>query len=85
MTDDPNPSGWEKADAAANKVGNAMEKADRVANAVARPIVKVYGVVLVIIGIIVLVSAFATAWWVGLILIAYGIYLVFPGSKFVVW
>jgi len=79
MTDEePKTTGWEKADKAAHTAGKVID-------GTASAAVKIYGVILIIIGIGILVLAFATGWWVGLILIAYGIYLLAPGSKLVIW
>ncbi len=71
-------TGWEKADKAAHVTG-------KVFTGMALVMMKGYGVILVILGIILLAVAFSSAWWAGFIIIGYGVYLLFPGSKWVVW
>ena len=71
-------SGWEAADRVAHGAGKAID-------GVALVVIKLYGIGLLFAGILILVLTFATGWWAGLLLIAYGIYLLTPGSKFVVW
>ena len=73
-----NQSGWEKADKVAHGVGKAID-------GTALVMMKIWGLVLLFIGILLLVLAFASAWWVGVIVGAYGLYLILPGSKFVIW
>lgn len=72
------PSGFEKAD----RVLTTIESA---ANTTGRFLAKIYGVIAVIIGLAI-VFVVPAGWWVGLILTAYGVYLVWPGGdKWVVW
>ncbi|MBT8162589.1 MULTISPECIES: hypothetical protein [Arthrobacter] len=71
-------SGWETADKVAHGAGKAL-------NGIAFGIVKIYGVLLVLAGLAVLFIIPAKGWWAGLMLVVYGIYLLAPGSKFVVW
>lgn len=71
-------SGWEYADKAASGVGAAV-------NGIGVVLTKIYGLLLIVAGIWLLVAVPGKSWWLALILIAYGAYLVFPGSKHVVW
>lgn len=71
-------SGWEVADKVAHGAGKAID-------GVALVMMKLWGLALVLIGIVLLVLAFDKAWWAGFLLIGYGIYLLLPGGKFVVW
>lgn len=73
-----NKSGWERAESVASGVDKAID-------GTALVLMKLWGLLLVIVGIVVLVIGFEKAWWVGLLAIAYGVYLLFPGSKFVIW
>jgi hypothetical protein len=71
------PSGWEIADKAAHGVG-------AVVNGTATVITKLYGLGLLIVGVVAIFALPAT-WWGGLLIAAYGIYLLLPGSKWVIW
>ncbi|WP_286299868.1 hypothetical protein [Microbacterium suwonense] len=47
---------------------------------------KLYGLLLVVVGIVATgLGAAAGGWWAGLLLIAYGVYLILPGWKLVIW
>jgi len=79
MTNDgPKKSGWEKADGVAQGVGKAID-------GTALVFMKIWGLVLLFIGILILVLVFDKGWWAGLLVSAYGVYLLFPGSKLVIW
>lgn len=74
-------SGWEVADKVAHGVGSA-------ANGVARVILILYGLGLIAFGLIVIVGGVmlgSAAGLFGLLFIAYGIYLMVPGWKIVIW
>jgi hypothetical protein len=71
-------SGWEKVD----KVASTGEA---VASGIGTVILKIYAVALIIIGIIVLVNLDNASRFLGLLISAYGVYLVAPGSKFVIY
>jgi hypothetical protein len=71
-------SGWEKVD----KVASTGEA---VVNGIGTVIVKIYGVILIVLGIIVLVGLNNPSRLFGLLISAYGVYLVAPGSKFVIY
>lgn len=72
------PSGFEKADSALSAIGSA-------ANSTGRFLAKIYGFVAVLIGLGMIFVA-PSAWWAGLIVAAYGVYLLWPGGdKWVVW
>lgn len=68
--------GWETADKVAHGAGRAL-------HGVALALVKGYAVVLLVGGVWMLVAGVSV--WAGLALIAYGIYLITPGRKYVVW
>lgn len=70
-------SGWEKADSAVHGIG-------RVVHGTGWVLMKLWGTVLLIVAIIAMVSN-PTLIIPGLLLAAYGVYLLAPGSKFVVW
>ncbi|UVI36344.1 hypothetical protein [Brevibacterium spongiae] len=71
-------SGFEKADSALSAIGSA-------ANSTGRFLSKIYGVVAVLIGLAMLFVT-PSAWWAGLIIAGYGVYLLWPGGdKWVVW
>ncbi|GAB3283476.1 hypothetical protein GCM10027449_26550 [Sinomonas notoginsengisoli] len=77
--DDSKMSGWEVADKVAHGAGAA-------AHGVGWVLTKAWGALLLIAGLIVLFAVFAKGgWWAGPLLIAYGIYLLLPGSKWVLW
>lgn len=71
-------SGWEKADKVAHGAGRVLEGTGWL-------IVKAYAIGLVLIGIVLFFINPGAAWWASLLLIAYGVYLLVPGSKIVVW
>ena len=71
-------SGWEKVD----KVASTGEA---VVNGIGTVIMKLYGVALIIVGIVVLVGLQNPSRFFGLLISAYGVYLVAPGSKFVIY
>jgi len=71
-------SGWEKVD----KVASTGEA---VVNGIGTVIMKLYGVALIIVGIVVLVGLNNPSRFFGLLISAYGVYLVAPGSKFVIY
>ena len=80
---DPNQNserttGWEKADKVAHGAG-------AVAHGIGWVILKIYAVVLIVIGGAILFTAPDATKLIGLGILAYGIYLVAPGSKFVVY
>lgn len=70
-------SGWEVADNLAGQAGRAAEAA-------AHGLVKVYGVGLVIVAVAAIV-VLPSSWWLALLVAIYGVYLVLPGNKWVVW
>lgn len=76
--DNSKKSGWEVADRVAHGAGKAID-------GVALVMTKLWGIALVLIGILLLVFALDKAWWLGILVAGYGIYLILPGSKFVVW
>lgn len=74
-------SGWEVADKVAHGTGRAV-------NGVVTVMTKLYGVVLGIVGVAVLVlgiSHGSPGGWAGLLVLVYAIYLLLPGSKWVIW
>lgn len=71
-------SGWEKADSVAHGAGRVVE-------GTARVIVKGYAVLLILAGIVLFCINPAAAWWAALLLIGYGVYLIVPGTKIVIW
>ena len=71
-------SGWERADALAHGAGKAI-------SGTATVLTKGWGIVLIIAAIIVIVVNPGALLIPGLLVIAYGVYLVLPGSKFVIW
>lgn len=70
-------SGWEKADKVVDGVG-------AVVNGTATVIMKLYGLGLLIAGIAIIIVTPA-GWWAGLLVAAYGVYLLLPGGKLVIW
>lgn len=46
---------------------------------------KLYALGLIVLGVAVLILAFKSVWWGGLLIAGYGVYLLLPGSKWVVW
>lgn len=70
-------SGWERADSVAHGVG-------KVVNGTSWLLTKAWGVILMIFGIVGPTLGGAGI-WAGLVVVAYGIYLLAPGRKFVVW
>lgn len=76
--DNSKPSGFEKADSTLSAIGSA-------ANSTGRFLSKIYGAVAVLLGLAMLFVT-PSAWWAGLIVAAYGVYLLWPGGdKWVVW
>jgi hypothetical protein len=71
-------TGWEKADSVAHAAG-------QVAHGIGWVFTKIYGVILVILGIVGLVAIDSPVRLLGLLVIAYGIYLLAPGSKWVIY
>ncbi|WP_171042450.1 hypothetical protein [Sinomonas gamaensis] len=80
MTNDNSKmTGWEVADKVAHGAGAA-------AHGIGWFLTKAWGVILLIIGVILLIAVFARGgWWAGPLCMAYGIYLLLPGSKWVIW
>jgi hypothetical protein len=71
-------TGWEKADTVAHGAGQMV-------HGIGWMLTKGYAVVLIIVGLICMFTAFGTLFWPALLVIAYGIYLITPGSKLVIW
>ncbi|MCU1551138.1 MAG: hypothetical protein JWR36_1698 [Glaciihabitans sp.] len=71
-------SGWEKADKVAHGAGKVLDGTSLV-------LTKGYAIVLIVAAIIAMVANFGALFWPGLLILAYGIYLLLPGSKLVVW
>ena len=71
-------TGWEKADSAVHGVG-------RVVHGTGWVLTKLWGAFLLIAAIIAMVAKPDTLIIPGLLVAAYGVYLLAPGSKFVVW
>lgn len=71
-------TGWEKADKVAHGAGKVL-------NGTAWVIVKGYAIFLIVVALIVLFATGGKLVLPGLLILAYGIYLLAPGSKFVVW
>jgi len=73
-------SGWEVADKAAHGVGTALD-------GIGWFLTKGYGVLLIIAGIVLLVMGGWDAKGIlaCLVVSAYGVYLLVPGDKFVIW
>lgn len=72
-------SGWEVADKVAHGAGRTI-------HGIGWVLTKLWGALLLIGGVVILFTGFSKGvWWVGLLVIAYGIYLVLPGSKWVIW
>lgn len=71
-------SGWEKADKVAHGAGKVL-------NGTAWVIAKGYGILLIVAALFVLFATGGKLVLPGLLILAYGIYLLAPGSKFVVW
>lgn len=67
-------SGWEKADNVAGGIGAAV-------SGIGWVFLKIYAIALIVVGIVV----FNLVWWAAILLFLYGLYLLFPGSKFVIW
>ena len=70
-------NGWETADKVAHGAGAAI-------NGLAILLMKGWAVLLIIGGIWFMTLG-AGGIWAGLAVVAYGVYLILPGSKFVVW
>ncbi len=77
-SDGTKASGWEKAD-------RAMDVAGNVAHGIGWGLTKLWGVALIAIAVLGWFVLGADVWWLALLIIAYGVYLVLPGSKWVVW
>lgn len=71
-------SGFEVADKVASGAG-------AVAHGIGWLFTKVWGLLLLAGGIAALVGDPGKLWWAALLMVGYGLYLVFPGSKTVVW
>jgi hypothetical protein len=71
-------TGWQKAGAALDTAGN-------VANGVASVITKIYGLGLILVAIIAVCVNPAAFIWPALLIGGYGVYLVLPGDKWVVY
>lgn len=75
-------SGWEKADKVLEGVGRAV-------NATANVVVKLWGIAIAIAAFALMSLAFSQGHagfgFILLLIAAYGIYLVFPGDKWVIW
>ena len=71
-------SGWEKADKVAAGAG-------AVASGIGWMILKLYALALIAGGIAIMIHLSGGSAFIGLVLIGYGIYLIAPGSKFVVY
>lgn len=71
-------SGFEKAD-------KAMNVAGRAASAVGTGIVKLWGLIILAAGIAI-IAILPEAWWAGVLVALYGLYLVWPGgNKWVIY
>lgn len=69
--------GWETADKVAHGAGKAV-------TGLAWAMVKGYAVLLCIVGVFLMAQG-GSGIWIGLLALGYGIYLITPGSKTVVW
>lgn len=77
--DNSKSSGWEVADKVAHGAGAAVSGIGLVLS-------KVWGLVILIAGLFLLFSMFSKGgWWMGPLAIGYGIYLLLPGSKWIIW
>lgn len=79
----PAASGNEARRSGFEKANRALDGASRAANATGSFILKLYGVVLILFGIVG-VFAIPDAWWSGIPAVLYGIYLLWPGGSKVV-
>ncbi len=69
----------------ASKAGKALDAAGRVVDATGTAITKLYGLVLLVVGIVG-IFVLPSAWWAGILLALYGLYLVWPGgAKWVIY
>lgn len=71
-------SGYEVAD----KIASGAEKT---ADVVGTVFIKLYAVILIAAGIFLLVIAGGDIWWAAGLVLLYGIYLIFPGDKWVIY
>ncbi|MHA3684074.1 hypothetical protein ACXR2T_09270 [Leucobacter sp. HY1910] len=75
---------WSEISDRGGKAGAAVDSVERVAEATGNVLVRVYGVVLVIVAIILFVIT-PNIWYLELLVLGYGAYLVLPGEKWVIW
>ena len=78
IEDKSHKTSWERAD-------SVIGGAERAANGIGYVLTKIWGLVLLVLAVIVFIASPGKGWWVAILLGAYGIYLLTPGSKFVVW
>ena len=71
-------TGWQKA-------GKVADGAGKVIEGTALVIMKLYAVFLMIVALILIFATMGAGILPGLLILAYGIYLIVPGSKLVVW
>lgn len=71
-------TGWEIADGVASGVGAA-------ARGIGWLLIKLWGLLLVVASVAVLIWTGGEYWWGFLVIIGYGVYLLLPGSKWIIW
>lgn len=79
-----NEQGWVAADKVLGGIGKAAGVAGNAAVGCTTVVTKLYGLALAAAGIFALFTL-PSAWWAALLIIAYGIYLLLPGDKWVMW
>ena len=78
MEENSRPSGWERAD-------RVVSGAENVAIGISTVLTKIWALIIIAVCVAMLIFVADKTWWAALIGIAYGIYLLLPGSKWVVW
>ena len=71
------PSGWAI-------VGKAADGVEAVVDGAANVLTKLYGLGLLVAGVVA-IFLIPAVWWGGLLFAAYGLYLLLPGNKWVIW
>lgn len=75
---------WQSISDRGGKAGAAADAAERAVDATTSFFAKAWGVVLVLLGIVGFIFL-PSYWWAYLLMIGYGVYLILPGEKWVVW
>lgn len=77
-------SAWNAADKVASGIDKAADVAGDIGTGIGLVLTKLWGLLLLVGGIALLVIA-PSSWWAAILVAAYGVYLLLPGEKWVIW